>query len=149
MQVMQLQTEWNNHQVFDFGVWLKSIYSYIEDVALKNFAHRVPKAEIGVCFTCWPNTRAYAQEALLAVVDFAFNMLSLNKVYLRSTLFNKLYGKLAEDCGFVQEGILRSDYCGADSDELLYLIYYAMTRMDFEQMKQRKAETQATAVAKQ
>src|SRR5687768_2116715 len=48
MQVQQLRTAWDNHKMFDFGVWLKNNGTYIGDITLKNLDRQVPKAEIGL-----------------------------------------------------------------------------------------------------
>ncbi|WP_347157673.1 GNAT family N-acetyltransferase [Pontibacter chitinilyticus] len=138
MQVQQLRSDWDTRRTFDFGVWLKDSKRYIGDVALKNLDRSVPKAELGMYVTDWPGTRALAQEALQAVVTFAFEQLGMNRVYLRCTQNNNFYGELAEVCGFTKEGVLRNDYRGADSDELLDLCYYGITRYDFEHQQQQQ-----------
>ncbi|WP_299825577.1 GNAT family protein [uncultured Pontibacter sp.] len=147
IQVKQLRTEWENRKVFDFGVWLKEEHEYIGDIALKNLDHRVPKAELGLYFTSWPDTRELALEALQAILTFAFDTLALNKVYLRCTASNLYFGELAEDSGFLKEGLIRSDYKGADSEELLDLSYYGMTRQDYEQRQRHASHTNSAALA--
>lgn len=147
IQVKQLRTEWDNRKVFDFGVWTKPSEEYIGDIALKNLDHRIPKAELGLYFTNWPDTRELAVEALQAILKFAFDTLALNKVYMRCTASNLCFGELAEDIGFQKEGVMRSDYKGADSDELLDLIYYGMTRSDYEHVQQQEAQENSTAMA--
>lgn len=147
IQVKQLRTEWDNRKVFDFGVWIKSSKEYIGDIALKNLDHRIPKAELGLYFTSWPDTREHAIEGLQAVLKFAFDTLALNKVYLRCTASNVCFGELVEAIGFQREGLIRSDFKGADSEELLDLIYYGMTRQDYEYLQQHEAETNSTALA--
>lgn len=146
-QVQQLGTDWNNRRSFDFGVWLKSDNSYIGDIALKNLDRSVPKAELGLYFTAWPATKDLAQEALEAVLHFAFQALEMNKVYLRCTAANESFGRLAERCGFQKEGILRCDYRGADSEELLDLSYYGFTFQDFEEMQAQQQEQNTSAIA--
>lgn len=145
-QVQQLRTDWENRRTFDFGVWQKEDNHYIGDIALKNLDRSIPKAELGLYFAAWPATRQLAQEALEEVIQFAFNSLGMNKVYLRCTEANDSYGSLAESCGFVKEGILRCDYRGTDSDELLDLTYYGITRHDLEKTQQQE-EVNSTAIA--
>ena len=139
MQVQQLRTDWDSRRSFDFGVWLKDSERYIGDVALKNLDRSVPKAELGLYFSDWPDTRALALEALQAVSTFAFGQLGMNKLYLRCTNSNHFYGELAEEYGFRKEGLLRSDYRGANADELLDLSYYGFTRDDFEHLQQKSS----------
>ncbi|QCR23390.1 GNAT family N-acetyltransferase [Pontibacter sp. SGAir0037] len=139
-QVQQLRTYWDNRKMFDFGVWQKSDEAYIGDIALKNFDHTVPKAEIGLYFNHWPASKASAKESLELMLRLAFETIALNKVYIRCTLTNLFYGELAESCGFLKEGLLRSDYKGVDSDELFDVIYYGMTRKDYEQQRHKELE---------
>ncbi|WP_242926750.1 GNAT family N-acetyltransferase [Pontibacter vulgaris] len=138
IQVQQLRTDWDNRKVFDFGVWLKGQDTYIGDIALKNIDHKIPKAEIGLYFTGWPETKSHVQEALYAVLDFAFKTMQLKKVYLRLTQANAFYEEVVLTCGFIKEGVLRNEYRGVDSDELLDLGYYGITLTDYEQHRQVK-----------
>lgn len=147
VQVRQLRTEWDNRKAFDFGVWVKATNEYIGDIALKNLDHRVPKAELGLYFTNWPAIREQAMEALQAILKFAFHTLQLNKVYLRCTASNLCYGDLVEELGFLKEGVIRNDFRGADSDELLDLYYYGITRQDYEHLQQQETAENTTALA--
>lgn len=145
VQLAQLRTDWDNRKLFDFGVWLKESNTYIGDIALKNIDRSVPKAEVGLYFTDLTGLMPLAQEALRAVMTFAFEDMQLNKVYMRCTQYNDVCSHLAEHCGFVKEGVLRSDFKGADAEELLDLIYFGMIRDDYEHMTQLKtSDSQAT-----
>jgi RimJ/RimL family protein N-acetyltransferase len=145
VQVRQLRTEWDNRRTFDFGVWQKTGNAYIGNIALKNLERSIPKAEVALYFTEWPSSRNLASEALQAVLQFAFVSLKMNKVYMRCTNVNQSYGELAEASGFVKEGVFRNDYRGVDSDELLDLSYYGITREDFEHSRQEQASSEAMA----
>lgn len=146
-QVRQLRTEWNNRRTFDFGVWQKEDNAYIGNVALKNLDRSVPKAELGLYFNQWPDNVKLAEEALKAVIRFAFDSLKMNKLYMRCTNANESYGALAEKNGFLKEGVLRSDYRGSNSDELLDLSYYGLTRDDFEPARQKQEQANSAAMA--
>lgn len=145
-QVAQLRTDWDNRKEFSFGAWLKSPYTYMGDISLKNIDRSVPKAEAALYFKEWPDMAGIAEEALQAVLTFAFDTLQINKVYMRCTEQNELCCKVAESCGFVSEGVLRSDFKGADSEDLLDLSYYGITRTDYEQLAQRKASNSPMAM---
>jgi [ribosomal protein S5]-alanine N-acetyltransferase len=137
-QLAQLRTDWDNRKQFDFGVWLKESDTYIGDIMLKNIDRSIPKAEVAHYFTGWPEMNTWAPEAFRAILGFAFEDLQLNKVYMRCTQYNLACSQLAESCGFRKEGVIRSDFRGADSNELLDLNYYGMTRDDYEQATQLK-----------
>lgn len=146
IQMQQLRTDWDNRKTFDFGVWTKADNRYLGDIALKNVDHKIPKAEIGLYFTGWPETKALVEEALKSILGFAFDLLHLNKVYIRCTGNNKFYGELALENGFVEEGTLRSDFRGFDSDELHDLTYFGMTRDDFNKLRQQQASENSPAL---
>lgn len=143
-QVQQLRTAWDNRRYFDFGVWLKESATYIGNIALMNLEYKIPKAEMGLYFTAWPETKELVQEALLEVLHFAFDTLGMNKVYIRFTFTNNFYSELVQECGFKKEGILRSDFRGTDSAELLDLTYFGITRPDFEAQQQQAAQQNTT-----
>jgi [ribosomal protein S5]-alanine N-acetyltransferase len=146
VQLAQLRTDWDNRKQFDFGIWLKESNTYIGDIALKNIDRSVPKAELGLYFTDLTDMKPLAREALRAVLGFAFEDVQLNKVYMRCTQQNDICTQLAEQCGFVKEGVLRSDFRGADAEELLDLSYFGMTRDDYEHATQLKASDSQEAV---
>lgn len=145
-QVRQLRTEWDNRRTFDFGVWQKEDNAYIGNVALKNLDRSIPKAELGLYFNQWPDNVKLAEEALQAVIRFAFDSLKMNKLYMRCTNANESYGALAEKNGFLKEGVLRNDYRGAGSDVLLDLSYYGLTREDFETTQQEEEQASSAAM---
>jgi [ribosomal protein S5]-alanine N-acetyltransferase len=145
-QVQQLRTVWDNRRSFDFGVWLKETNEYIGNIALKNLDYKVPKAELGFYFTQEQESERLLKEALLQVLQFAFYKLELNKVFLRLTPTNTFYNELALNCGFVNEGILRSDFRSINSTELLDLIYYGLLRHEFE-TQQQLVKQNSTALA--
>ncbi len=54
--------------------------------------------------------QGYAREALNLLLDFAFNGLGMNKVYLNPRADNKIAIRIYKKLGFKQEGILRQEY---------------------------------------
>lgn len=141
-QMQQLRTAWDNRRTFDFGVWQKESNIYIGNIAIKNLDRKIPKAEIGLYFTSLLDTKEHVQAALQLVLQFAFEELEMNKVYMRCTEANAFYGNLVEECGFIKEGVFRSDYRGSDSDELMDLSYFGMTRTDYREMSIQQNESQ-------
>lgn len=65
-------------------------------------------AEIGyvVARDCWGN--GYAAEALLAVLEFGFNVLELNRADGKYIVENAASRRVMEKCGMTYEGVLRS-----------------------------------------
>jgi len=53
--------------------------------------------------------KGYGTDAMMAMLDFAFNRMNLHRVYLRVYDFNVRGRKSYEKCGFKKEGVLRED----------------------------------------
>lgn len=80
----------------------------IGEIALDQIAWRSGDAELTVRIgekDYWG--KGYGSDAVLTVLDIAFNKLGLNRIYLRVYSFNKRAIRCYEKCGFKKEGILR------------------------------------------
>jgi RimJ/RimL family protein N-acetyltransferase len=56
-------------------------------------------------------------------LEYCFKTLNFNKVFLRTHISNIEAKALAEKCGFILEGKIRSDY-KTSSGEIVDLLYY-------------------------
>ena len=133
--IKRFRVDWQLGQVYAFGIWGKNTNKYIGDISLKNFDHSVPKAEIGYYLDSPSEGKGYGTEALQAVINFAFNQLSVNKLYIRCALQNSRSYSLAERCGFRREGLIRQDFRD-HSRQLIDVYYYGLTRADFSSFYQ-------------
>lgn len=52
--------------------------------------------------------KGYGSDAVLALLEYAFNELRLHCVYCRIKADNEISKKMVEKCGFIKEGCLRS-----------------------------------------
>jgi len=68
--------------------------------------------------------KGYSKEATLQTLEFAFNKLGLNRVFLKVFSDNKNAVSLYKKCGFTEEGILRKSVYknGIYKDELVMAI---------------------------
>lgn len=57
---------------------------------------------------CWG--QGYGTDAMMAFLDYLFNELNLNRVYLHTQPYNPRAIASYEKCGFVREGVLRQWY---------------------------------------
>ena len=53
--------------------------------------------------------KGYGTDAMMSILDFAFNQMNLHRVYLRVFEYNLRGIKSYEKCGFKKEGIIRDD----------------------------------------
>ncbi|MGV3502234.1 MAG: GNAT family N-acetyltransferase [Adhaeribacter sp.] len=132
--LLQFKSDWLLGQVYAFGIWESASQAYIGDISLKNFDRSVPKAEIGYYLDRQAEGRGYGTQMLRALVDFAFQDLNLNKVFLRSATDNPRSYELAERCGFRREGLMRQDFRD-NQHNLIDIYYYGLTKSDYLQGK--------------
>jgi ribosomal-protein-alanine N-acetyltransferase len=128
--LVQFKSEWQLGQVYAFGIWDKAGNRLIGDISLKNFDRSVPKAEIGYYLDQQAEGKGYGTQMLRALLAFAFEELSLNKVFLRSATDNHRSFALAERCGFRREGLMQQDFRD-HTQTLLDIYYYGLTRRDW------------------
>ena len=69
----------------------------------------VRKAELAIVIGREHHGQGYGEEAIKLLLDFGFNQMNLNRIYLRVFEDNKRAIALYERCGFVHEGRLRED----------------------------------------
>ena len=94
---------------------------------IKNIDWRVPKAELAYFIDKMLEGKGIMTSALGAVVDYGFNYLQINKLFLLTATDNLPSRKIAEKNRFQLEGILRSNFklC---SGELTDMAYYGLLR---------------------
>lgn len=130
--VRQMRADWQFKKVFEFGIWLLDTQQYIGDIALKNLEKRVPKGEIGYYLDVAAEGQGFASEALRAVTAFGFDIIGVNKIFIKMPVQNQRSYRLAEHCGFIREGLLRQDFRSDEKTGLVDVYYYGMTRNDYQ-----------------
>lgn len=84
--------------------------NHIGNAGLENIDVHSRRAELGIFIgdkKYWG--KGYGTEAVLLILDLAFNGLNLNKVYLKAFVTNERAWKCYEKAGFIREGVLRED----------------------------------------
>ena len=69
-------------------------------------------------------------EAVVSMIKFGFDILKLNRLFLRSIVSNERSIKIAEKFGFKLEGCMSKDHLTFD-EQLVDVYHYGMTREDF------------------
>ncbi len=122
--------EWDEQSAFNFGIWLKENGEFAGHISVKNIDWVIPRGEIAYIISGEYEGRGIMTEALVAIIKFSFENLSMNRLFLRIMTNNIRSYELAERCGFSREGILRKDHKTYEG-ELVNLYYYGMTREDY------------------
>ncbi len=90
---------------------------------LKNIDWNIPKSELGCFIDEDYASKGITTKASLLFCDYCFDHHKFKKLFLRTHKSNAAAIRLAENCGFQKEGVLRCDY-KMSSGELVDLIYY-------------------------
>jgi ribosomal-protein-serine acetyltransferase len=96
-------------------------------IFLKSFDWTIPKCELGYFIDKNKEGQGITSKAVSEIIKFCFNNLKLNRLFLRAAVDNFGSKKVAENNGFIAEGILRKDY-KTGSGELIDVVYYGLLK---------------------
>ena len=91
---------------FQFAVSLAPGDAPIGDCALRTLADEPRQAELGFTFATAHQGRGYASEAVQRVLDYAFGVLAMHRVFSLTDVRNERAARLLERVGFRREGRL-------------------------------------------
>ncbi|WP_024954310.1 GNAT family N-acetyltransferase [Sulfurospirillum arcachonense] len=92
-----------------FGIRKKEDNELIGTCQLHSINPIHKKAELQIRLQLESSSKGYGKEALKILIDYGFNDLNLNKIYLNVFETNSRAISLYEKMGFQKEGILRRD----------------------------------------
>lgn len=96
---------------------------FIGFIDVKNINWGIPKAELGIYTDIAFAGKGITSKALKIFCDYYFETHKFQKLFLRTHPDNIVMRRVAEKCGFQQEGIIRKDYKTA-SGKIIDLVYY-------------------------
>jgi RimJ/RimL family protein N-acetyltransferase len=106
---------------------------YLGGIGLHNISWESGNAEAGIVIgkkEYW--NKGYGTDAMMTLLDFAFNQMNLHRVYLRVYEFNPRGIKSYEKCGFKKEGVLRDDrYNGGEYHDTIIM---GILKEEYEKM---------------
>jgi RimJ/RimL family protein N-acetyltransferase len=79
--------------------------------------------------------KGYGREATINTIDFAFNQLNLNRVFLKVQENNQKALHLFENCGFIKEGLLRE--CTYKNGQYQNEVVMSVLKPEYIRMKQQ------------
>jgi ribosomal-protein-serine acetyltransferase len=112
---------------FSFAIICPKESKPIGMLFIKSLDWRIPKAELAYYIDKEYEGAGIVSKALEWLVNYAFNELKINKLFLRVAPDNMGSKRVAEKNGFVVEGILRNDFKQGDGT-LIDLLYYGRLR---------------------
>lgn len=117
---------------FPFGIWLKAEDKLIGAIEIGNeFRHR--RGELGYWLGLPHWGQGYATEAARRVLEFAFEMLGLNRVFATHYARNPASGRVMQKIGMTYEGTLRGQV--VKWGEPIDLLYYGILREEYDRAK--------------
>lgn len=114
------------------GLFLKENGKFIGGSGLHYRGLHVPAFEIGYWLRTGYEGKGYMSEAVQAVTCFAFDIAGANRVFIRCDKDNLRSQAVAKRAGYQYEGRMRNYERKADSGELTDMLFFAMTRADYE-----------------
>jgi RimJ/RimL family protein N-acetyltransferase len=126
-----LNAEWEQHNLFLFGLWEKASGRYVGETYLANPDWHVPSIELGYFLVKTATGRGYATEAARAALVCAFDRLNVSRVDLQCRADNTASQRVAQRLGFVLEGCQRLRHRKKDG-ALVDLLWYGLLRAEWE-----------------
>ncbi len=123
-------SEWQQRNLFIFGLWEKATGSYIGETYLANADWHVPSIELGYFLVRNATGQGYATEAARATLHYAFEHLQVSRVDLQVRADNIASQRVAERCGFRLEGRQRLRH-RMKSGLLVDRLWYGLLRSEW------------------
>ncbi len=127
--------EWNsdenNNESFSFFIRDKKTDKLIGLVNIKNIDKLVKKCEIGYFISEQRAGKGIISKFTSEVVTYCFEVLQMNKVFLRIAPENIGSQRVALNNGFQKEGILRQEYLGFEGS-YEDVMYFGLLKTDYQ-----------------
>lgn len=100
-------------------------------IQLKDIDWNAMKRELGYFIDKDYENKGIMSRCIITLLDQTFNEQDLNKVFLRIDIKNTASRKMAEKCGFRQEGLMLMDF-KTYANEYVDSVYYGLLKKDFQ-----------------
>jgi RimJ/RimL family protein N-acetyltransferase len=99
---------------------------------------QVPKFEIGYWVRTGYEGKGYISEAVAAITRFGFEQANAERIFIRCDVHNTRSQAVAKRAGYIYEGTFRNFERRWDSGKLTDMMYFALTRQDYETLVKYK-----------
>ena len=120
-----------NHNFKHFAIADES-NNWVGTVSLKNIDNTVKQAEYAIITSTDVHGKGYAYKATMELLDYAFNKLGLNRIYLDVLKDNIRANKFYLKCGFKLEGTFRQAIY--IKGNIYDLNWYSILKSDFNEV---------------
>jgi ribosomal-protein-serine acetyltransferase len=125
--IIQKNQEAKNKEAFAFAITVKNSPGIAGMLFIKTIDWRIPKAELAYFIDKEFEGKGLTTKALNLIVDHAFTVLKINKLFLRAAKDNIASQRVALKNGFVLEGVLRNDF-KINDESLIDTLYYGLIK---------------------
>ena len=127
--VVNLEKEKNNEGFYFFARDIKS-NDLIGYLCVKTIDYRISKCELGYFTDEDFQGKGITSKMVSNALDFSFNELKLNKVFICTSEINLASQRVALKHNFKQEGILRDEFRNGDV-ELQNTVYFGLLKSEY------------------
>ncbi len=124
---------WLVQEEFCFGMWENQSAELIGKLRIHRIDWSLPLAEISFFIDQHFGGRGLMTEAMLRLLEFAFEQLEMEKLILRTAMDNFTSQRLARKCGFRREGDLRAEF-RRGGGELIDVMLFGYTRSEYHKV---------------
>lgn len=139
----QKEIDWQENKGYACGIFRKEDNQLIGHISVREIDWRVPKGELAYFIFKKYNGNNYASEALTAFKNWCFARKKFNRLFMKIAEENIASIKVAENSGFIHEGLLKKDYRKKEQD-LIDMNIYGYT----EDLKLERTNSQNTDFSK-
>lgn len=132
----ELAAAWTRRAYFVLGIWDKASGMWAGQVYVGPIDWCLPHFEMGYVADVDHEGRGLISEAVRAVLRMLFKTMGAHRVQIRCDDTNERSARVAERCGFAQEGHLREDKRHPDGSVSGTLVY-RMLRSDWQALHGR------------
>ncbi len=126
-----LNSEWQQRNLFLFGVWEKASGNYTGETYLANPDWHVPSIELGYFLVQASTGKGFATEAARATLRYAYETLQVSRMDLQCRADNEASQRVAERCGFRLEGRQRLRH-RKKGGALVDRLWYGLLRSEWQ-----------------
>lgn len=123
----------NKRSSYHFAI-IDESSNYLGTISLKNVDYRAKTAEYAIATRKCAHGKGYAEKATKELLQFGFETLQLNRVYLNVLDENIRAIKFYEKLGFHYEGLFRQHLY--IKDKVVSLRWYALLKKEYEEIKE-------------
>jgi [ribosomal protein S5]-alanine N-acetyltransferase len=127
--VCEFATRWQEGRVFFLAALERATNAFAAQIYVGIMNRELPEFEVGFFVDCDHEGQGYVSEAVRGVLAFLFDSLHAHRVRLECDDTNERSARVAERCGFVQEGHIRENHLRPDGS-ITGTLHYGMLRSE-------------------